>query len=56
MPDTIQAGDRVTLKGGAAPEMVVEYIEADVARCVWFDSSANEVKHEEINVKALAKA
>ncbi len=56
MPDTIQAGDRVTLKGGVAPEMVVEYLDADVARCVWFDSGKNEVKHEEINVKALSKA
>lgn len=55
MPDTIQVGDVVELKGGIGIEMVVETINADIARCVWFDCKENVLKHDDVYVVALRK-
>ncbi len=55
MPDTIQAGDIVELKGDRIIEMVVEMIEGDEALCVWLDSKEDILRHDKVCVAALKK-
>ncbi len=55
MPDTIQAGDIVDLKGGLGIKMVVESINSGIALCVWLDTKEGIFRHENVYVAALKK-
>ena len=49
----IKAGDVVVLKSDERhiQQMTVEYLDKDIADCVWFDKA--EAKRTQFNVKAL---